>query len=203
MRPNPYRDCLKCGQPVHARTPACKACGAVSPWAKAPDRLDPDAETVRGTGPSLLETTSDAPMTMETLEAAKEMLRNQPDATQAQATVHPKLELVTAPVDLDPSPEAVAAYIHDITAPARAAEAARELIHSGPHVFMDKFSTMIGSSLAHFKVNDVVTDFPLLQELKAQDAPMVPVGNAPGMACCPACKTVFKVPKPVPAKRVG
>jgi hypothetical protein len=182
MRPNPYKDCVKCGQPVHARTPACKACGEVSPWAKAEPANDPEPAG---------EAMFDSLMTVAEVE---KMLSDQPDLTPFR---------VVDTIDLEPSPEVVASYLHEITAPARAAEAAEELLRSGPHVFMDKFSTMIGQTLAHFKVNDVVTDFALLRELKAQGAPMVPIAAAPGMACCPDCKKVFKLPVIAPAKRAG
>lgn len=119
----------------------------------------------------------------------------------------PQLRVIDSTAsDFNPSAQEVAAYLHDITAPDRelAEERAAELAsRNGPHVFLDKFSAMIGPTLAHFKAGQVVGDFALLQALKAQNAPMVPHANAPGMTCCPKCQHVFRVPSVFPAKRAG
>lgn len=183
--PSPFRDCVKCGQPVHARSAMCKSCGEVSPW-----KLPPNPEVEGATAdvivvddPHTAESPTDATVITEFKEA-------------------PKLRVVeTVPLheDFNPSSDTVAAYLSDITAPERAAEAERH----GPHVFLERFSCMIGVTMGHFAAGQVVTDFVLLQALKAQNAPMVPHGTAPGMACCPQCKHVFKVPALMPAKRAG
>jgi hypothetical protein len=108
--------------------------------------------------------------------------------------------------DLDPTDEQVDSFIAalpDHASAARAAQAAIDRAATGPHVFLEKFSCMVGPVMAHFKPNDVVTDFPLIMALRVENAPMVPVGDAPGMACCPACQTVFKLPRIIPARRAG
>lgn len=186
-KPSPFRDCLKCEQPVHARSKVCKACGAASPFAKAEDAPEPAPP------PDTL--------TMDHVEAAKEMLRqNDP----------PELRVIDSTADdFNPSQETVGAFLHDLSAVERAEEADRtaalEAIN-GPHVFMQKHSTMIGNTMAHFHQGQVVSDFALLQALKSQPGtPMVPFAQAPGMVCCPQCKNVFKpmAALPTPRRFVG
>lgn len=180
-----FRDCVKCGEPVHRNQKrACKACGATSPWVEMEAAADVAGET----------------LTMADVERAKQFLRDQDDK--------PVLHVVeTTSDDFNPSPETVGAFMHDLTSPARqeADERAAELTkQNGPQVFMERFSTMIGNTLAHFKQGQVVTDFALIQVLKAQgNVPMVPYSDAPGMACCPKCNNVFRVPAVLPSRRVG
>jgi len=117
------------------------------------------------------------------------------------------MRIVESPaVDLNPDDTEVAAFLHHLTAPDAAMEAARiaaiEALN-GPHVFLDKFSCMLGPTMAHFKQGQVVKDFALLQALKNENAPMVPATMAPGMTCCPQCRHVFRAPSVMPVKRAG
>lgn len=199
-----FKDCAKCSEPVHRNQKvACKACGAPSPWILTDPKHVPTNEEIAAAGPKLI--TTENTDVQHAVEALREAGVPEPYVVMRADELPRPLTLVEAePIDLNPTERDVAAYIHDITTPARMAEAEAELLRSGPHVFLQKFSAMIGNTFAHFKINDVVTDFPLLQELKAQEAPMVPVAAAPGMGCCPNCKTVFKLPDPKqPAKRAG
>ena len=191
--PSPFKDCTRCQQPVHARSAACKACGAPSPW-KAEESLVTEPATEEDARPRV------------SSEAETEG-RPEQSAPDLQVTCTEGLHLIDATTDdLNPSTEEVAAYMHDLTAPQReeaAERAAEREAENGPHVFMEAYHPVLGNVFAHFKQGQVVTDFPLIQQLKALGAPMVPWGKATGMACCPQCKTVFRIPSLIPAKRVG
>lgn len=204
IKPNPFKDCLKCGMPVHARSAVCKACGAPSPWAKEV-RVEVQADSI-----------NDTAIAAGIADAVDRIIADDPHATgadtpEARAAARAFFEkprvIDSTADDFNPSPEEVAVFLHDITSPARAeaAERAAELeARNGPHVFLEKHSTLIGDTIAHFKAGQVVTDFALIQVLKAQgNAPMVPTANAPGMTCCPRCSHIFKIPSVLPTRRTG
>jgi hypothetical protein len=175
-----FRDCAKCGLPVHNKSKACKACGGPSPWAATDSSAEPEA------------------VAPEPPAAAVGAL--------AAAVSSPLRIVESTAVDLNPSDTEVASFIHDLTAPDAELEAARIAeveSRNGPHVFLDKFSCMVGPTMAHFKAGQVIGDFALLQALKAEDAPIVPATMAPGMECCPKCRHVFRVRSVVPVKRAG
>jgi hypothetical protein len=169
-----YKDCGKCGEPVHRNAKVtCKACGAVSPWAAA-DVPAPEADALA--------------------------------ALSAPPDDAPPVPTGLGEHDLDPSDEQVIGYLRalpDAAAAARATQAEIDTAMTGPHVFMEKFSCMIGPVMGHFKIGQVVTDFVTIKVLQHENAPMVPVADAPGMACCPKCLHVFRVPTVIPARRRG
>jgi hypothetical protein len=190
-----YRDCSKCSEPVHHRSQKCRACGADSPWSAAEPA---DTEVQGKPAPDVSGATLEAAdtLTMAHVQRGKDLLAAQPQ-----------------PADFAPTDAQIASYLHSIDPANRPrtreeietaeVEAARQAVLNGPHVFMERFSTMVGPIMAHFKPNQVVTDFPLLNFLRTVNAPMVPVSDAPCMACCPNCQTVFKVPVLVPTRRAG
>lgn len=190
-----FRDCEKCGLPVHTKSKTCKACGGPSPWVTGTKELGPEATV------SASLTTADVEHAVGALKDA-----NVPGPHVMLQSGKPPVHLIAPPVDLNPDDAEVAAYIHKLTAPDAEAEAARVAeieARNGPHVFLDKFSCMVGPTMAHFKAGELVKDFALLQALRAENAPMVPAALAPGMTCCPKCQNVFRVPTVVPAKRAG
>lgn len=189
-----YRDCTKCGEPVHRNAKVtCKACGEASPWA-----IKADADNVPPNVPGQPPVGADATGDQSIAQTIVDMDRMLDSISSG--------DVVDTMLELNPTDEQVAAFV--AKRPNRDAEAlaertATELAENGPHVFMQPFSCMIGPVMGHFKVNQVVSDFPLLQALKAENAPMVALANAPGMACCPKCSTVFQIPKIIPARRAG
>lgn len=190
-----YRECAKCQEPVHRNRNGCPSCGGPSPWAAvAVDRQSVDQAT-----PEV--DPADHPMPDGTIVVPVSPTQ-MADLRGDSPPVPPGL----GEHDFDPTDDQVAAFIsaqpdHDALARDHQADIDRAM--TGPHVFMEKFSCMVGPVMAHFKIGQVVTDFPLLMALKIEHAPMVPVASAPGMACCPKCLHVFSVPKVVPARRAG
>ena len=63
-----------------------------------------------------------------------------------------------------------------------------------PYVVMQDFKCLLGNVVGEFKRTMVLTDHAQIEQLKAAAAPIVPVSQAGGMACCPHCKTVFPLP---------
>lgn len=195
-----FRDCPKCGEPVHARSTLCKACGGPSPWATG--TKEPGPETTEPTTESPAEPVTrevDRPRVSTAALTTDRPTERIPDRN---VTVTEGLRVVDTTADsLNPSEAEVAEFLHDMTAPQRAvrdAEIAEAKTRTGPHVFLDRFDCMVGNVMGHWKRGDVVTDFPLLLHLQALNAPIVPATLAPGMTCCPQCQHVFKIPLIVP-----
>lgn len=69
------------------------------------------------------------------------------------------------------------------------------------YVFMDEYRCQVGDVNCSWNRGDVLSDFPMIQRLKAAAAPIVPVSAVSGMACCPNCKTVFTVQGAAPLSR--
>lgn len=193
-----FRDCAKCHLPVHVNSKACKSCGGPSPWATGTKEPEPTAEASEPTAALPSNITIEVAPGVDPKKLADDITR--------QTTTAIRFRAVEPPLDLNPADADVAAYIHKLTAPDAEQEAARVAeieARNGPHVFLDRFSCMVGPTMAHFKAGDLVKDFALLQALRAENAPMVPAALAPGMTCCPKCQNVFRVPSIVPAKRAG
>jgi hypothetical protein len=73
-----------------------------------------------------------------------------------------------------------------------------------PYVVMQDFKCLLGNVVGEFKRTMVLTDHAQIEQLKASQAPICPVSQAGGMACCPHCKTVFPLPgQGAEKKRVG
>lgn len=194
--PNPFKDCTKCTTPVHRNAKVCKACGGPSPWA-AKEVMPVEAQDMAA---------AKALMVGTDVSSSRLVDKSRSDVILVD---DPRL----APDFVEPTREQIEAYLRSIDPANRPktpeqiaaddAEAARQKILNGPHVIMEKYDAMIGVTFAHFKPGDVITDFVVLGNLRTLGAPMVPVSNAAGMACCPSCQHVFKVPVLLPAKRAG
>ena len=63
-----------------------------------------------------------------------------------------------------------------------------------PYVVMQDFKCLLGNVVGEFKRTMVLTDHAQIEQLKAAAAPICPVSQANGLACCPNCKTVFPLP---------
>ena len=207
-----FRDCAKCGLPVHHKSAACKAGGETSPWATGSKEPEPAAvasEPPAAAGGALPAAEFGGELTDRDIGNAIDALKShgvKGPYTLLQAG-KPPVRIVESPaVNLNPDDSEVAVFLHRLTTPSAEAEVTRiaaiEALN-GPHVFLDKFSCMVGPTMAHFKAGQTVSDFALLQALKAENAPMVPAAVAPGMTCCPQCRHVFRVPTLIPAKRAG
>lgn len=198
-----YRDCAKCGESVHRNAKVtCKACGGVSPWAVT----DAPAPILGSNIGAMLDAAKAAgitgPFDLITPTGSIIVL----DSDHISEVERASIMAPAAVLDLNPSDAEVAAFIDsqpDHDALARDEQTAIDVAMTGPHVFLDKFSCMVSSVMAHFKPGQVVVDFPLIKALQHVNAPMVPVAEAPGMACCPQCRHVFSVKRVLPARRAG
>lgn len=215
MSTSAYKDCTKCGDPVHRNAKSCKSCGGPTPWAaKSEDETPPPAPPADAPAGSVVNFCEKHQMTF--LASCAEC--GAEESARVDASVGDVgFEVMTGARDpsdaLNPTDADVAAFIRQqpsvVAAAAEQAlreEAERAL--NGPHVFLEKYSTQIGSTMAHFKHGQVITDFALVQVLRArilagENVPMVPTTGAPGMTCCPNCRTTFRVPSVLPAKRAG
>jgi hypothetical protein len=190
-----YLACKACGDPVHHRSPKCRTCTAPSPWldrnmVEVPEAvLTPQQhiENLHKRAEMLEENGFDG---SDLVKAAAELERLAAAAITFAASRTHDADVAGAIAD-EPVVEIDMADI----------DAAHHDIENGPHVFMSKFTTQIGSVMCHFMSGQVVEDHIMLGQLRELGAPMVPVVTSKGMVCCPKCKTIFPAKSAQPKAR--